>query len=176
MLDTPGRSHINSNQPIDLLDELLADWARERPDLNAGAMGVVGRIVYLGALLEQQANTALKPLSLRYTDFDVLATLRRSGTPYKRTPTALRRSVLITSGAMTACLDRLEQAELIAREPDPTDRRGTIVKLTRKGQRTVDDAVAVRFQVAHEALGGLNEQEARRLADLLRKLSLTLAI
>lgn len=159
----------------DLLDELLRDWKRERPDLNVAAMAVVGRIIHLSGLLEQQANTALKPFKLRYTDFDVLATLRRRGSPYKLTPTELRRSILISSGAMTACLDRLEKSGFLSREPDPGDRRGTKVKLTAKGKTLVDKAVAHRFDIAREAAKGLTTAEFTRLSALLKKLSLTVS-
>lgn len=159
----------------DLLDELLDDWERERPELDVAAMAVVGRIVHLSALLELQANTALKPFGLRYTDFDVLATLRRRGSPYKLTPTELRRSILISSGAMTACLDRLERAGFLKREPDPGDRRGTKVRLTAKGRALVDKAVKHRFAVARNAVRSLTEAEFSRLSALLKKLSLTVA-
>jgi DNA-binding MarR family transcriptional regulator len=159
----------------DLLDELLRDWKRERPELDVAAMGVVGRIIHLSGLLEYQANTALKPFKLRYTDFDVLATLRRRGSPYKLTPTELRRSILISSGAMTACLDRLEKSGFLGREPDPDDRRGTKVRLTAKGKALVDKAVAHRFDIARDAVKGLTTAEFARLSALLKKLSLTVS-
>jgi len=158
----------------DLVDELLQEWRREQPGVNVDAMAVVGRIIHLGALLELQANKALKSFRLRYTDFDVLASLRRSGPPYKLTPTVLRRSILISSGAMTACLDRLERSGYLRREPDPADRRGTLVRLTARGKALIDKAADSRFRVAEEAVGGLTKAEFSRLAELLRKLSVTL--
>jgi DNA-binding MarR family transcriptional regulator len=159
---------------IDLVDELVHDWRRERPDINVDAMEVVGRIIHLGGLLELQANAVLKPFKLRYTDFDVLATLRRRGPPYKLTPTVLRRSILISSGAMTACLDRLEKAGYLARERDPEDRRGTVIRLAAKGRVLIDKAVPSRFKIAFDAVGGLTNTEFSQLAKLLRKLSLTI--
>lgn len=156
----------------DILDDLIADWGRERPDLDVTAMGIVGRIMHLGALLEIDANKVLKPFDLRYTDFDVLATLRRGGKPYQLTPTQLRRAVLITSGAMTACLDRLEKAGYIKRRPDPDDRRGTMVRMTRKGKTLVDKAMVPRFEVAAEAVAALSAAEAKRLSALLKKLTI----
>lgn len=167
---------IATKQEVDLLDELIDDWQRERPDLAVDAMGVVGRIIHLGAVLELQANTALKPFNIRYTDFDLLATLRRSGSPYKLTPTALRRLILISSGAMTACLDRLEKAGYLTREPDPSDRRGTKVRLTAKGKALVDKAIGKRFEVASDAISGLTDREFSRLASLLRKMALTMGV
>ena len=154
----------------DRTDRLLAEWHVERPELDAAAMAVVGRLLSIGRQLEGRANTALKPLGLHYTDLDVLATLRRGGRPYRRTPTGLRDSVLITSGAMTACLDRLESNGLIARVADPHDRRSSAAELTAEGRKLIDKAIAVRFAEAAESLAGLSESERARLAALLKKL------
>ncbi len=133
-------------------------------------MAVVGRLLSIGRLLAARANAALKPLGLHYTDLDVLATLRRGGKPYRRTPTELRDSVLITSGAMTACLDRLEGNGLIARVADPNDRRSSAAELTTKGRQRIDRAIGVRFEEAAGALAVLTEAERTRLAALLKKL------
>ena len=157
----------------DVLDELLEDWQRERPEIDTAAMSIVGRIIYLGGVLQIDAKRVLKPFNIRYTDFDVLATLRRRGKPYEMTPTKLSRSVLITSGAMTACLDRLEKSGFVKRQPDPNDRRGTIVKLTAKGQSLIEAAIVPRFEVAAEVLASLSKSERDRLSVLLKKLSLT---
>ena len=154
----------------DLLDRLIRDWKRERADLDASAMGVVGRILVLGKSLEQQAEQVLKPFGVRYTDLDVLATLRRSGSPFRLRPSELLNSVLITSGSMTACLDRLESAGLVDRERVPEDRRGCIVKLTRKGKQLTDKAIARRFEQAADAISHLGANERRTLERLLRKL------
>ena len=154
----------------DRIDQLLSEWQAERPELDATAMAVVGRLLSLGRQLEGRANAALKPLGLHYTDLDVLATLRRGGRPYRRTPTELRNSVLITSGAMTACLDRLESNGLIARVADPLDRRSSAAELTTEGRKRIDKAIAVRFKEAADALAGLTDSERARLAALLKKL------
>lgn len=154
----------------DRIDHLLAEWRVERPELDAAAMAVVGRVLSLGRQLEGRANAALKPLGLHYTDLDVLATLRRGGQPYRRTPTELRNAVLITSGAMTACLDRLEGNGLIARVADPHDRRSSAAELTTQGRKLIDKAITVRFAEATDALAGLSRGERTRLAALLKKL------
>ncbi len=154
----------------DRTDRLLAEWNDERPELDAAAMAVVGRLLSIGRRLEARANAALKPLGLHYTDLDLLATLRRGGKPYRRTPTELRDSVLITSGAMTACLDRLERNGLIARVADPQDRRSSAAELTIEGRKLIDKAIAVRFREAAESLTVLSAAERSRLAALLRKL------
>ena len=154
----------------DRIDRLLFEWQAQRPELDAQAMAVVGRLLNIGRQLEARANAALRPLGLHYTDLDVLATLRRGGKPYRRTPTELRDSVLITSGAMTACLDRLERNGLIVRVADPSDRRSSAAELTTEGRKLIDKAIAVRFREAGEALAVLSEAERARLAALLKKL------
>lgn len=154
----------------DLIDRLLADWRRERPDLDATPLAVVGRVLHLAQALETRANRALKPVGLAYTDLDLLATLRRSGPPYRLTPTVLRRSVVLTSGAMTACLNRLEVQGLVVREPGPGDRRVLAAVLTPKGLALADRAIALRLEEAADALAGLDPAEREALAGLLRKL------
>lgn len=135
---------------------------------------IVGRLLNIGRQLEARANAALRPLGLHYTDLDVLATLRRGGKPYRRTPTELRDSVLITSGAMTACLDRLVGNGLIACIADPHDRRSSAAQLTADGRKLIDKAIEVRFAEADEALADLSDSERSRLAALLKKLSRSL--
>jgi DNA-binding MarR family transcriptional regulator len=161
---------MNSHDHNDRIDRLMADWQVERPELDAAAMAVVGRLLSIGRILESRANVALKPLGLHYTDLDVLATLRRGGPPYRRTPTELRNSVLITSGAMTACLDRLERNELISRVADPQDRRSSAAELTVAGRALIDQAIVVRFAEAADALSGLSGDQRSQLAALLKTL------
>jgi DNA-binding MarR family transcriptional regulator len=169
-----ARNSGNQNDGSDRTDRLLAEWQAERPELDATPMAVVGRLLSIGRQLEGRANAALKPLGLHYTDLDVLATLRRGGRPYRRTPTELRNSVLITSGAMTACLDRLAGNGLIARVADPQDRRSSAAELTTEGRKLIDKAIAVRFEEAAEALSALSDAERARLAALLKKLGQSL--
>ena len=158
----------------DRIDQLLREWHAERPDLDPSAMAVVGRILSLGRTLEARASEALKPFGLHYTDLDVLATLRRGGRPFRRTPTQLRASVVITSGAMTACLDRLEKIGLIKRLADPGDRRSSAAALTPRGIKLTDAAIPVRFEEAANALSALPAAQRKQLAALLRRLALSL--
>ena len=152
----------------DRVDQLLTDWRRERPDLDVSAMAVVGRVLHLGRALETRANAALKASGIAYTDFDVLATLRRSGPPWRLTPTALRRSVLLTSGAMTACLNRLEARGLIVREPATDDRRVLAAVLTQRGRALADQAAGPRFAEAEAAVSGLTAAQREALVELLK--------
>lgn len=156
--------------PEDVIDNLVTEWKQERPELDASAMYIVGRILKLGKLLEKRAGQVLKDSGIHYTDLDVLATLRRSGEPYELTPKELMRSVLITSGAMTALLDRLTKLNLIYRAPDKRDGRIKRAGLTKKGRKVIDKAIEIRFDEAKESLCALNKTEKESLAVLLKKM------
>lgn len=160
----------------DVVDQLLRDWRRERPDLDIAAMAVVGRLLHVGALVQTRAGQRLREYGISYTELDVLATLRRSGAPYRLSPTALRKSVLLTSGAMTACLNRLEQRALIVRSPDGADRRSLMATLTADGVQLIDEAIAAHFAEADRMIVGLEPAERTELARLLRKVRLQLEV
>lgn len=158
----------------DRVDRLIAEWRIERPDLDTRAMAVVGRLLHLGRTMEQRAQQSLKSLQLNYTDLDVLATLRRAGKPYTLTPTALRQSVLITSGAMTACLNRLEAQGLLLRDAADDDRRSLTASLSPKGLALVERAIEVRFAEATQSVAALTTGERADLVAILRKLGQSL--
>ncbi|TMM52180.1 MarR family transcriptional regulator [Maribacter algarum] len=154
----------------DIIDNLVSQWHQERPELDAEAMYIVGRILKLGKILEKRAGQALKDSGIYYTDLDVLATLRRSGKPYELTPKELMRSVLITSGAMTALLDRLTRLDLIYRAPDKKDGRIKRAGLTKEGKKVIDKAIEIRFEEANDSVRKLNKAERASLATLLKKM------
>lgn len=158
----------------DLVDRLISDWQRERPDLDPSPMSIVGRILSLGKTLERRANNSLGAKELIYTDLDVLATLRRSGRPYCLSPKELMESVLITSGSMTALLNRLTRLNLITRTEDASDGRIKKACLTKKGITLIDKAIELRFNEAADAVKGLSAKEQKALTVLLRKLSMAL--
>jgi len=157
----------------DLIDDLISEWHREQPELDTSAMEIVGRILMLGKLLEKRAGNALKECNIYYTDLDVLATLRRSGKPFELTPKQLMKSVLITSGSMTALLDRLSKLDLIYRNPDTKDRRIIRAGLTTKGISTIDKAIKMRFAEANNTVSIFNSNEREKLSILLKKLLLS---
>lgn len=134
-------------------------------------MAVLGRLNEAASLI---ARDRLAPLFARFGlqsgEFDVLATLRRSGSPYALTPTALYEATMVTSGAMTNRLDRLETSGLILRAPHPNDRRGLVVRLTEKGLALIDEAVSAHVANEHKILAGLTGAEQQTLARLLEKL------
>ncbi|MBZ9718746.1 MarR family transcriptional regulator [Mesorhizobium sp. AD1-1] len=156
---------------LDRAARAIEQWKRERPDLDVSPMGVLGRLNEAASLI---ARERLAPLFARYGlqsgEFDVLATLRRSGSPYALTPTALYEATMVTSGAMTNRLDRLETSGLILRGPHPNDRRGIVVRLTEKGLALIDEAIAAHVANEHEILSGLTPAERETLSRLLEKL------
>jgi DNA-binding MarR family transcriptional regulator len=152
----------------DIIDELQQDWEEQRPDLDSEPMGVVLRIQALAKVLGDQAEQRLGPFDLQWWQYDVLATLRRQGEPYEMAATELAEAAMLTSGAMTNRIDRLEQAGLIRRIDDPADRRRVIVRLTGPGLRVIEDAAEARFASATEALKSLSASQRRQLSDLLR--------
>ncbi|MGQ1786800.1 MULTISPECIES: MarR family winged helix-turn-helix transcriptional regulator [unclassified Saccharicrinis] len=159
----------------DIIDILIADWKKERPELDVEAMHIVGRILKLNKILEKRTNKVLKDSAIHYTDLDVLATLRRSGEPFLLAPKQLMKSVLITSGAMTALLDRLTKLELVYRAPDLKDGRIKLVGLTEKGREKIDQAIVVRFEESKSAVQGLDKNECSELSILLKKLLKTIS-
>ncbi|MBN9244975.1 MAG: MarR family transcriptional regulator [Bordetella sp. SCN 68-11] len=161
---------------MDRAGKAIAQWRKERPDLDVSPMAVLGRLSEAATLV---ARDGLAPLFARYGlqhgEFDVLATLRRSGPPFSLTPTALYEATMVTSGAMTNRLDRLEKAGLIHRVPHPSDRRGLMVQLSEKGRDLIDRAVEAHVENEHRILSGLDVGERERLAALLEKLIAGLA-
>ena len=153
----------------DVIDHLLAEWRAARPDLDPSPLEVVGRVIVLAQQLEESVATALAKHNLTLGQFDILATLRRKGPRGGLTPSDLLGSVLLSSGGMTARLDKLEEAGLIARTPDADDRRMVVIELTPKGKRMIDAATATRFEEAKASLPPLSAGEMRSLAELLRK-------
>ncbi|WP_030758908.1 MarR family winged helix-turn-helix transcriptional regulator [Streptomyces griseus] len=157
--------------PHDPVDAIAAQWAVVRPDLDTLPMAVFGRIYRLSAAMRAQVDKAYAPYGMALGEFDVLATLRRSGAPYTLSPRELTATLMITTGGMTGRLDKLEKAGLLTRSPDPNDRRGLRVTLTERGRELVDQAVGAGLERQREALeAGLTPEEARQLTDLLRKL------
>jgi DNA-binding MarR family transcriptional regulator len=149
------------------VDRLVEQWARERPDLDRSSMAVIGRVERLAERLDDAFAPTLAGFGITRADFDVLATLRRAGKPFRLTPTALSRAMMISSGGTTKRLDRLEGRGLIERFDDPHDRRGVVVALTPKGVKLVDDAVAAHVADEQRVLAPLSKAERKTLTRLL---------
>src|SRR6266568_434827 len=142
---------------------MLEQWQRERPDLDVTATGILGRISRIAALVDQEMDRVFQPHGLTGGDFVVLAALRRSGKPYQLTPTALSRSMMVSNGGTTKRLDRLEIRGLIRRDPDPVDRRGTLVTLTDAGLGTIDTVESENVQNEKRLLAPLTRTQRNTL-------------
>ncbi|MGD1927330.1 MAG: MarR family winged helix-turn-helix transcriptional regulator [Leptolyngbyaceae cyanobacterium] len=159
----------------DAVDQILAQWQRERSDLDAAPMGVIGRIARITKHLDRSIQAAIAEFDLTLGEFDALATLRRSGVPYQLSPTELFKALMISSGTITHRIDQLEQAALVQRIPDPSDRRGTLITLTDKGFHLIEQAVEAHvINADRHILRALDDAERDALAILLRKLLLSL--
>ena len=154
----------------DGVDRILEQWARERPELATEPMGIFGRIYRIAKAAGDAAEATYARFGINRADFDVLATLRRSGEPFTLSPSALTSSLMLTSGGVTGRLDRLERAGLVTRSPDPHDRRGMLVTLTPEARRLIDDAVAAGLETQRRLLEGLPAAKRRQLDSLLRQL------
>jgi DNA-binding MarR family transcriptional regulator len=170
-------AQTTSSKPVapaaDSIDELVRAWERERPDLESWPFAIFGRIWRLSASLVGDADRWLAPIGLTFESFSVIVTLRRGGPPFEMNPTALYRESLLSSGAITNRIDRVEAEGLVKRLPNPKDRRGTIVRLTPKGRALADRAIKLHFEALAESLGDLSEAERAQLAALLGKLLLS---
>jgi DNA-binding MarR family transcriptional regulator len=154
----------------DHIDWILEQWRRERPELATAPMGTFGRLFRVTAMAEAILGEGLAQFGLQPGWFDLLAALRRSGTPFELTPTDLMMATMLSSGGITKRLDRLAAAGLVERRPDPSDRRGTLVRLTRRGKVVIDDAVQAHLVNEDGMLRSLTRAERRSLDELLRKL------
>jgi DNA-binding MarR family transcriptional regulator len=156
----------------DEVDRIVDAWARERPDLDVTPLQVLSRVDRLARHLDRARRTAFTASGLEPWEFDVLAALRRAGSPYQLSPKALLQQTLVSSGTMTNRIDRLVERQLVERRTDPHDGRGVLVVMTALGREQVDAAITVLVADEAEMLAGLSRADQERLSALLRKLSL----
>ena len=156
----------------DEVDRIVDDWSRERPDVDFAPMQVLSRVARLAKHLDRARRTAFEASDLEPWEFDVLAALRRAGSPYQLSPKALLQQTLVSSGTMTNRIDRLVERRLVERHTDPHDGRGVLVVMTDRGRRAVDDAISELLTDEARLLQALSPADQDRLSALLRKLSL----
>jgi DNA-binding MarR family transcriptional regulator len=158
---------------MDEIDRIVEQWNRERPDLDVSPTETLQRITRLSLLQAGSFARVFSRYGISFGEYLVLAALRRAGPPYRMNPTSLFNSVILSSGAMTNRLDRLEALGLVERLPDPSDRRGRLVALTDRGRELVDTAVGDHLENEGRLLEALDAEERKQLAGLLRKLLLS---
>lgn len=156
-------------RPTDRVDRIQAQWRRERPDLDISPQAVFGRLHRLSDALRRELIAGYEQHGLGEGDFDILATLRRNGEPFELAPGELARHTMVTTGAVTKRLDRLETAGLVARRTSESDGRGRVVALTDAGRRVIDDAFAAHMRNEQRLLAGLDEEDRARLEEILRR-------
>ncbi|AYG67725.1 MULTISPECIES: MarR family transcriptional regulator [unclassified Rhizobium] len=153
---------------MDRIDKILEQWRRERPDLDTTAMGLFGRMRNLTLHLSREMEKTFTRFDLNSANFDMLATLRRSGEPYALSPGDLMDTMMVTSGTMTNRIDQLEKAGLVARSQNPDDGRSFLISLTLKGFELIDAAVTAHVETQARLVSTLSEEERMALDGLLR--------
>lgn len=155
---------------MDHVDGIIAQWRAERPELELAPMALIGRVRRLSQHLGREMDKTFAAHGLSAAGFDVLATLRRSGAPYRLSAGVLMENTMVTSGTMTNRIDRLEQAGLVERVPNPEDGRGVLIALTEKGFALIDAAVGDHVATQTRLTEGLAPEEMEMLSALLRKM------
>ncbi|MER6632581.1 MarR family transcriptional regulator [Streptomyces sp. NPDC000987] len=152
---------------LDRVARIQADWRRERPDLDVSPQGVIGRLHRLADRLTGELRLVYARYGLSEGEFDVLCALRRAGEPYQRAPGELAAHTMVTTGAMTKRIDRLERAGLVTRRRSEDDQRGRIVALTAPGRELIDRAFTEHMRNERRLLDALTPAEAAALETLL---------
>jgi len=152
---------------LDHVARIQRQWTRERPDLDTRPIGVIGRLHRLAGFLTEELCVVYRRHGLGEGEFDVLAALRRAGEPFEYAPGELARFTMVTTGAMTKRIDRLEQDGLVTRRPSTSDGRGRVVALTTAGRDLIDAAFAEHMRNERRLLDALTPHQADTLETLL---------
>ncbi|GCE09389.1 MarR family winged helix-turn-helix transcriptional regulator [Dictyobacter aurantiacus] len=154
----------------DAIDAVIAQWKSVRPDIDLWPMQVLGRIARLARVLEKEHKKFLAEHDLEPFEFDVLTTLRRAGEPYELTASALLKAALVTSGAITNRIDRMEVKGLVERVRDQDDRRSVRIKLTPQGRNVLDAIFGLHVANMERLLQPLDPLTGEQLVSGLRTL------
>lgn len=158
----------------DRVDRIQAQWRSERPDLDVSPQGIIGRLHRIGDRLRVEIDIVLREFGLSEGEFDILAALRRTGAPFELAPGELARHTMVTTGAVSKRLDRLEAAGLVSRRDSITDGRGRVVALTAAGRLTIDEAFAAHIRNEQRLLEHLSGDQLSALEQILRSWSVDL--
>lgn len=145
------------------VDRILEQWGRVRPDLDVTPMGLTGRLKRIARILEREMEPVFGAHGLNLASFDVLATLLRSGEPYRLSPGELIENSMVTSGTMTNRIDQLVKGGLVERVPNPDDGRSVLIALTKQGKRVIDRAIEDHVQNLHRLTSELSDSAFSRL-------------
>lgn len=156
----------------DSVDRIRQGWRKSDPQLDSSTLEVTGRLLLCAGYYERAVGSVLQSFGLSIADFDVLNTLRRVSAEHGSKPSDMARSSLITTGAMTSRLDRLEHAALIRRMPDPADRRGVLIRLTPRGSKIAKQALLEMIAANQVFLKRLSGQQRDSIASALKQLLL----
>jgi DNA-binding MarR family transcriptional regulator len=154
-------------EPLDHVARIQQAWARERPDLDVRPQGVIGRLHRVANHLTEQLRVVYQRYGLGEGEFDVLAALRRAGEPFERAPGELATFTMVTTGAMTKRIDRLERDGLVTRRRSTSDGRGRVVALTNAGKELIDQAFTEHMRNERRLLDCLAPADAAQLESLL---------
>lgn len=154
----------------DRVSDFLDQWAAVRPDLDVSPMGIIGRLSRAAEVTGRQVRAYFDQHGLSRSEFDVLATLRRSGAPYRLTPGELTAATMSSAATVSNRLNDLERRALVTRQVDPANRRSIQVSLTPAGLDLVDGIVEGHLANERTVLDGLTATEQAELARLLAKL------
>jgi DNA-binding MarR family transcriptional regulator len=152
---------------LDHVGRIQEQWRRERPDLDVSPQGVFGRLHRLADRLHDELEVVFRRFGLGEGEFDVLAALRRAGAPYELAPGELARHTMVTTGAATKRIDRLESAGLVSRRVSDDDARARVIALTKAGKRVIDDAFTAHMANEHRLMTPLTEKDGKELERLL---------
>jgi DNA-binding MarR family transcriptional regulator len=154
-------------EPVDHVARIQAEWRAERPDLDTSPQGIIGRLHRIANQLTAELTLLYGKYGLTEGEFDVLAALRRAGAPYERAPGEIALHTMVTTGAVTKRVDRLEAAGLVRRRRSDADGRGRVVRLTPAGRRLIDKAFTAHMANEERLLGGLSAAEREQLESVL---------
>jgi DNA-binding MarR family transcriptional regulator len=161
---------VTGENDRDQLDRMLDQWREARPDIDAEGMAFIPRLFRLAHLYDAELTAISRRFGLKPGWLDVLSALRRIGSPYRLSAGDLARWVLLSTGGLTNRIDRMQEAGLVRRLPDPTDRRGVLIELTDGGLEVIDGAIDAHLELYEQVLGKiLTKAERRTFVDLMRK-------
>ncbi|MGH3517494.1 MAG: MarR family winged helix-turn-helix transcriptional regulator [Haloechinothrix sp.] len=158
------------NDETDPVDTIVREWQRERPDLDPSPIGLFGRVHRVYLRYQAMLGRVFDEYNLNSASFDVLASLRRAGEPYRKSGSELAAGSLLSSAGVTLRLDRLEKAGLIERKRDVEDRRVVYSRLTQEGLRVIEKSIEAHLANEHRMLTRLTAEERAQLGRLLAKL------